>query len=112
MVHIARDESIEFVLRPVLGEERRREHHDAEPTADEPFVDLAPEHIADLEFELVIPDREVLLAQRKGERPHDLLLVVECMADKHVVRLGFRRRCLIAVHIGVVVGRLADRCEW
>lgn len=79
-----RDQAVQFVLRPALGEERARQHDQAEAAASDPGVDPSSEAVADAELELVVPDREPKLSQRCSERSHDGVLVLRRMRDEHV----------------------------
>src|SRR5712691_5182047 len=52
----AREETVEFALRPVLGKKVRAEDHDAKPSVREAVIDLCAEAIAEPEFGSVQPN--------------------------------------------------------
>jgi hypothetical protein len=74
--HFLGNQTIQFVLRPVLREKCGGKDYNAEATSREAGVDLPPKTIADLEFELVIPHSQTFGNERASKWPHKCIFVL------------------------------------
>jgi hypothetical protein len=66
------------------------EHDDSKATFCKARIDLAPEAIAEAQFELVIPNPEALADESVRKRANHFILVLCRMRDEHIeVRRNF-----------------------
>ena len=77
----ARDETVEFVVRPSFVEERPRQNDYAETASRQALVDLSSQAVSNLKFELVEPDFEPELAKSVGNRPNHTPLASSTFAS-------------------------------
>src|SRR5688572_29988950 len=84
-------ETVEFVLRPVLLKERRRENHNAEAGRTKTAIDGSPQTIPHLQLELVIPNVETGGAQSLGQRPHEIFLILSGVRDESIIAITTRQ---------------------
>jgi len=61
--HLVCDQAIEFILCPVLREERTGKDHDSEPRVGQPTVNGATQAVTYLQFEGVIPNVELSILE-------------------------------------------------
>ena len=82
--HVPGDQSVQLVLRPVLGEERRREDDKTEAASRNARVDRSTQAIPDTKLEFVVPDIDASSLKRVCEWANHPILVFGCVRDEDV----------------------------
>jgi hypothetical protein len=87
--HLLLDQSIEFILGPLLSEESLREYNDAKPGSPKSLINGAPDAISNLKSELIVPYLNVLLPEEVCEFSYECVLILRGMTDESVIQRLF-----------------------